>query len=62
MGLGGQGESEHVGRLSEDYVMRITSSEAQRAMGLAKWNINDKRIDKGQKMMLERANQILGFA
>lgn len=59
---GGKGESEHVGRLSRDYVMRTTYSEAQRAMGLAKWNVNEEGISTGQRRMLEKANEILGFS
>jgi len=44
-----------------DYVMRTTNSEAQRAMGLAKWNVTEDGISQGQKKMLEKANEILGF-
>jgi hypothetical protein len=49
---GGKGESEHVGKLSMDYVTRTTNSEAQRAMGLAKWNVNEDGISTGQRRML----------
>ena len=51
-----------MGRLAMDYVMRTISSDAQRAMGLAKWKVDEKGISTGQKRMLERANEILGFA
>lgn len=45
-----------------DHVMRITSSEAQRALGLAKWNVNEGGISTGERRMLEKANEILGFS
>lgn len=44
-----------------DHVMRITNSEAQRAMGLAKWNVNEG-ISTGERRMLVKANEILGFS
>ncbi|KAI9810600.1 MAG: hypothetical protein M1827_006162 [Pycnora praestabilis] len=58
---GGKGESEHLGRLTADYVQSITSRVGQRAMGLARWNAGLPRISKGQRRMLERANEVLGF-
>lgn len=42
--------------------MRATHSQAQRAMGLAKWNVNEEGISTAQKGMLEKANEILRFA
>ena len=45
-----------------DYVMRTINSEAQRAMGLAKWHVNERGLSTGQRRMLEKANEILGFS
>lgn len=58
----GLGESQHMGRLTTDYAMQNISSEAQQAMGLAKLSSNKKGISKGEQKILERANEILGFA
>ncbi|KAI9769885.1 MAG: hypothetical protein M1835_006643 [Candelina submexicana] len=58
---GGKGESEHLGRYTADYVQRTISLEAQRAMGLAKWDMHEPGLRHGQRKMLERANEILGF-
>lgn len=51
-----------MGRLTTDYAMQNISSEAQQAMGLAKLSSNKKGISKGEQKILERANEILGFA
>ncbi|KAL8832771.1 MAG: hypothetical protein Q9191_000041 [Dirinaria sp. TL-2023a] len=59
----GVGETQHVGRLTPDFVMQNITPEAQRAMGLAKYETGDRPgISSGERKMLERANEILGFA
>ncbi len=58
----GVGESQHIGRLTPDFVMQNTSLEGQQAMGLAKFPTNRRGIPDGEHKMLERANEILGFA
>ncbi|KAI9714559.1 MAG: hypothetical protein M1812_006364 [Candelaria pacifica] len=58
---GGKGESEHFGRYTADYVQRTIHSEAQRAMGLTKWDTKEQGLGNGQRRMLKKANQILGF-
>lgn len=44
-----------------DYVMKTTNAEAQRAMGLAKWDLNENGISAGQRKVLEKANELLHF-
>lgn len=72
----GKGEASFLGRLTPDFVMQNLSSEGLRAMGLAPWegeefgqqgNGNGNGIaiglrrKEGERRMLARANQILGF-
>jgi RNA polymerase-interacting CarD/CdnL/TRCF family regulator len=42
--------------------MQNISIDAQRAMGLAKYDQDRKDIPPTERQMLETANQILGFA
>lgn len=51
-----------MGRLNTDYVMQNINLEAQQAMGLANFSGDRKGVSKGEHKMLERANEILGFA
>ena len=55
------GESEHLGRLTPDFVVRNINVDAQRAMGLAKFDQVRQDLPKEQRHMLQRANEILGF-
>ena len=58
----GKGESQHRGRLTSDYVMQNIKLEAQQAMGLAKFPADKRGVLDGENRMLQRANEILGFA
>lgn len=57
----GAGESQHLGRLTPDFVMQNIDIEAQRAMGLARYDYNQKGLLERERHMLQRANEILGF-
>ncbi|KAL8657444.1 MAG: hypothetical protein Q9226_001916 [Calogaya cf. arnoldii] len=57
----GEGESQHRGRLTPDYVMKNISRKAQRAMGLAAFDTTHSGILKGEKKTMQKANRILGF-
>ncbi|KAL8733008.1 MAG: hypothetical protein Q9166_002406 [cf. Caloplaca sp. 2 TL-2023] len=57
----GEGESQHRGRLTPEYVMKSISKEAQRAMGLIPLDAEQKGITGRERAVLRRANQILGF-
>ncbi|KNG88506.1 hypothetical protein ANOM_003223 [Aspergillus nomiae NRRL 13137] len=58
---GGKGESEHVGRATETCLRKSTSSLGLRSLGLDKWDLDDQSLKKGQRLVLDRSNQILGF-
>lgn len=51
-----------MGRLTPDFVMQTIDVEAQRAMGLTRYDAHVPGISRGERKMLEKANQILGFA
>ncbi|KAL8778291.1 MAG: hypothetical protein Q9213_007478 [Squamulea squamosa] len=57
----GEGESEHRGRLTPEYVMKNISLKAQRAMGLAAFNTKQRDILNRERATLQKANRILGF-
>ncbi|KAL8720792.1 MAG: hypothetical protein Q9225_002387 [Loekoesia sp. 1 TL-2023] len=57
----GEGESHHRGRLTPEYVMKNISLEAQRAMGLAPFDAEQKGIPERERSVLRRANEVLGF-
>lgn len=57
----GLGESQHLGRLTPDFVMQNVDVEAQRAMGLMRYDDQKKGLPDREQRMLERANEILGF-
>ena len=58
----GEGESHHRGRLTAEYVMQNIGLEAQRAMGLAKYDAdNVSGVPPQEREMLKKANEILGF-
>ncbi|KAL8774091.1 MAG: hypothetical protein Q9209_001199 [Squamulea sp. 1 TL-2023] len=58
----GEGESEHRGRLTPEYVMKNISLKAQRAMGLAAFNTKQRDMFNRERATLRQANRILGFA
>lgn len=55
------GESQHLGRLTPDFVTQDIDVEAQRAMGLMRYDADQKGLLERERQMLERANEILGF-
>lgn len=57
----GIGESEHLGRLTPDFVMQNIDIQAQRAMGLTKYNTDQKDLPERERQVLHTANSILGF-
>lgn len=58
----GEGESQHRGRLTPEYVMKHISGEAQQAMGLAAYDVEQKGVLERERAVLKKANDILGFA
>lgn len=57
----GLGESQHLGRLTPDFVMQNIDVEAQRALGLTGYDVSQEGLLEGERQTLERANEILGF-
>ncbi|KAA6415151.1 MAG: hypothetical protein FRX48_01904 [Lasallia pustulata] len=57
----GEGESRHLGRLTPDYVMQNIDVDAQRAMGVSRWDEHVEVKTLGEARLLQRANEILGF-
>ncbi len=55
------GESEHLGRLTPDFVMQNIDIEAQRALGLTKYDSAQKGLQERERQVLQNANSILGF-
>ena len=55
------GESQHLGRLTPDFVVQNIDVEAQRAMGLTRYDAGQKGLLERERQMLQRANEILGF-
>lgn len=58
---GGAGESEHVGRVMPEDMPQLVGEEACQAMGLAEWDSGAPNLSPGEKVILDRANKILGF-
>ncbi|MCJ1350753.1 MAG: hypothetical protein MMC33_000734 [Icmadophila ericetorum] len=59
---GGKGESQHIGRGSLEHVARIGSDEGQQAMGLKKWDTEGSSTTAGEREVLRKANEVLGFS
>jgi hypothetical protein len=59
---GGKGESEHVGRPSESYLRDHSNSEGLQAMGFEKLQSTSSDPLSGEAKMIQKANEILGFA
>lgn len=58
----GPSESEHLGHWMPDYFKANISLKGQRAIGLARFDYEQQRvISEGERKMLTRANEILGF-
>jgi hypothetical protein len=58
---GGVGESEHVGRVKADEMQKLVGDEGCRAMGLQEWDSDTEGLGSGERVILDRANKILGF-
>lgn len=57
---GGEGETRHSGRATEQMLRGWTTDEGMRAMGLQKLHPVEEALP-GQKDVIERANQVMGF-
>lgn len=57
---GGEGESRHIGRPTEDYVRKYCDPVGVRAMGLERL-VAAEDDTPGAKEAVERANAVLGF-
>ena len=57
----GLGESQHLGRLTPDFVMQNIDIEAQRAMGLTRYHSDQRGLLERERQTLKLANEILGF-
>ena len=51
-----------MGRLTTDYVMQNINLDAQRAMGIAKFDGDAPGLLPTERQTVKRANEILGFA
>jgi hypothetical protein len=58
---GGVGESEHIGRVKPEKMEELVGEEGCRAMGLKEWDSEAEGLAPGEKVILDRANKILGF-
>ncbi|CBX97759.1 similar to DUF1479 domain protein [Plenodomus lingam JN3] len=58
---GGVGESEHKGRVEAEDMMDLVGEEGCRAMGLVEWDSDAAGLTPGERVILDRANKILGF-
>ena len=58
---GGAGESLHRGRPDAGYLKSRAGEEGLRALGLEGWTDEDRQVEEGERRMLRRANEILGF-
>jgi hypothetical protein len=59
---GGKGESEHAGRPGADAVAQHGGDVALRSMGLSKLRKMDWEKETGAEEVIQKANQVLGFA
>lgn len=57
---GGEGETRHSGRPTEDKLQGWTTEEGMKAMGLKKLNPSAGALP-GQVEVIKRANEIMGF-
>ncbi|KAF1349441.1 DUF1479-domain-containing protein [Lizonia empirigonia] len=58
---GGIGESEHVGRVKAEDMQQLVGEDSCRAMGIQAWDSDAAGLIPGQRVILDRANKILGF-
>lgn len=58
---GGVGESQHIGRATKEDVEKVDAGDGMRAFGLKAWDVNEPGLTIGQRNVMEKANEILGF-
>lgn len=58
---GGVGESKHIGRPGVEDVEKVDAGDGMRAFGLKKWESGAPGLSAGQRKVMEKANEILGF-
>lgn len=58
---GGLGESEHIGRPDTTYINKVADNTGLQAMGMKGWQANGELQLEGERRMLRRGNDILGF-
>lgn len=58
---GGVGESEHIGRPGVEDVRKVDPEDGMRAFGLSAWDSSAPGLTEGQRRVMERSNEILGF-
>ena len=58
---GGVGESAHVGRPGVEDVEAVSGKEGLRAFGLERWDCEAEGLSPGEREVMRRANEILGF-
>ncbi|KAF4551102.1 Hypothetical protein D9617_14g075580 [Elsinoe fawcettii] len=58
---GGEGERRHVGRPGAEDVARLYGEDGLRAFGLARWESEKEGLTEGEREVMRRANEILGF-
>jgi hypothetical protein len=58
---GGKGESEHVGRITQEILKETSTPMALQAMGLESFKDLGEESSEGERKVIEKANEILGF-
>ena len=57
---GGIGENKHIGRPTADHLVQNAGKDGLQALGLKAWTDN-QTLFGGERRILEKANEILGF-
>lgn len=58
---GGVGEAEHKGRPTHADMASLSSAAGMRAMGLQRWESEQEGLSPGEREVMRRANEVLGF-
>lgn len=58
---GGVGESNHIGRPGVEDVRKVDPVDGMRAFGLSAWDSSEPGLTEGQRRVMEKSNEILGF-
>lgn len=58
---GGKGESQHIGRSTLKDLQSYTNDQGMRAFGFGRFNTEEANLNHGQRHVLNKANEILGF-